>query len=298
MHFTLCLPHTCLDALHSVYFPRPCLYAVPCPLSLCLCLIVYVPCACLYACHLLLSMRMPLCVSLSTLPVHASIHFTVYLPCACVYALHSVLALRMLLLRVSLLLCALPLCISLSTFPAHASMHFTLRMHFTVYFPCACLCAPNLGMPLCISLSVFPAHPSTSHTVYSVHASMQCISVSTFRPCSRSCGDVLRVLLLYTKLRLCSRAAGTYFAHYFCTEEVRHAPSPQRVARTRQESQKRRTKTQVLHIDHADPRRGSHVNRTNRKNNSSFCTSTSATRASASRETCSGVLRRGARRRQ
>ena len=123
---------------------------------------------------------MHLCTSLCTCPMHASMHVTVYFPCACIYALHSVLALYM------------PLCISLSTFPAHASTHFTVcfpsrislctlpkhaSMHFTLYLPYAYLyafyCALSLCMPLCISLSAF-------------------------RVCSRSCGNVLRVLLLYS----------------------------------------------------------------------------------------------------
>ena len=95
-----------------------------------------------------------------------SVHFYNYtfhcLLCACLYALHSVLALA----------CALcmPLCSSLSTFPAHACRHFTLRLHCTVYFPCACLytfpCLLSLCMPLFISLSTFPVHASMHFTLY------------------------------------------------------------------------------------------------------------------------------------
>ena len=39
---------------------------------------LYFPYACLYAFHSLLSLCMPLCISLSTFPEHASMHFTVY----------------------------------------------------------------------------------------------------------------------------------------------------------------------------------------------------------------------------
>ena len=110
-----------------------------------------------YASHCALSLRMPLCITLSTFPVlslrmhlcislctcptHASSHVTVYFSCAylyvslrmplcislpyspfaCIYALHSVLALR----------------ISLCTFPTHVSMPFP------VYFPYAVGCAEH-----------------------------------------------------------------------------------------------------------------------------------------------------------
>ena len=146
--------------------------------------------------HCVLSLCMPLCVSLSTFPAHASMHtfparastrftvyfpcassmhFTLYLPYACLYAFYCLPSLRMLLcislstfpvhhlcislslpLCISRLLClCMPLCISLSTFSGHYSTHFT------VYSPCACIYALasvlSLGVPLCISLYTFPA---------------------------------------------------------------------------------------------------------------------------------------------
>ena len=74
-------------------------------------------------------------------------------------------------------LCSLcmPPCISLRTFPTHACVHFT------VYFPCACLhafhclpyaclyafhCLLSFCMPPCISLCSFPTHASMHFTVY------------------------------------------------------------------------------------------------------------------------------------
>ena len=105
----------------TLYLPYACRYTFHCLLSLCvhLCVSVYFPCACLYAFHSSLALRislaqcMPLCISLSALcmPPCGS---PVYFPCSCIYAFHSALPLCM------------PLCISLPTFPAHASMHFTL----------------------------------------------------------------------------------------------------------------------------------------------------------------------------
>ena len=122
---------------------------------------LYLPYACLYAFHCLLSLRMPPCITLSTFPAHASLHvtacsqcarhlctclstcslrashFTAYFPCACISAFHSALALCM---HQCISLCTCPICIALSTFPLHASMHSfcTCPMHFTVYFPHAC----------------------------------------------------------------------------------------------------------------------------------------------------------------
>ena len=235
----------------TVYFPCTCLYAFHCQL-----------CACLFAVHCLLSLRMPLrtslrtcparasvhltdqsarlcavhcllslCLrlrtslcSLSTFPAQASMHFTAYFPCACICALHSVLALRM------------PLRTSLSTSPVRAAMHSTVStahvsVQFTVYFPCACVYALHsvlVRAPLCSSLSTFPAHVSMCITLHLPHACLYAfycaislrmplhISRSTFRLCSRSCGDVLRVLLLYLKVwDFAAGAAGTCFTYYF-----------------------------------------------------------------------------------
>ena len=115
---------------------------------------VYFPRTGIYALHSVLALCVPLCSSLSTFPVHASMNFTLHFPSTCLYAFHCLLSL------------CVPLCISLST-------------HFTVYLPYACLyafhCALSLRVPLCISLS-------------------------TFRLCSRSCGDVLPVLLLHFRV--------------------------------------------------------------------------------------------------
>ena len=202
--------------------------------SLCTCFshasmhfIVYFPCAGLYAFHCLLSLRMHLCLPLFTFPAHASMHLTVYFPCARIYALYSVLALRrplcVLLSTLCMPLCVLMhftvyllhLCTSLCTCPTHASMHFTVyfpahaSVHFTVHFPCACLYAFHCLLSLCISLSTFPTHCSMDVTLYLPYGSLYvfccalslcmplCISLSNFRLCSRSCGDVLRVPLLY-----------------------------------------------------------------------------------------------------
>ena len=167
------------------------------------------PYACLYAFHRLPSLRVPLCISMSTFPAHASMHFTLLalrtplrisqstlcVPlcislstfpahlcaslCACpTHAIHCLLSLRM------------PLCASLCTCPAHASMHCTVysahaSMQFTVYFPCSCICAlrsalaaripprvplSTLCLPLCISLYTFPAHASMHFNVRSPYA--------------------------------------------------------------------------------------------------------------------------------
>ena len=85
-----------------------------------------------YVFHFVLSRRMPLCSSLSTSTAHASMHFTVYFPCACLYASHCLLSLRvrhcLLSLRMPLVYsfhCLLSLrmhlCISLPTFPMQLS---------------------------------------------------------------------------------------------------------------------------------------------------------------------------------
>ena len=99
------------------------------------------PCACLYAFHCLLSLRMPLCVSLSTfLRTHLR---PLHLPYACLYAFHCLLSCACLYAfhcRLSLCVafhCALslrmPLCVSLYTCPMRASLHLT------VHFLHACL---------------------------------------------------------------------------------------------------------------------------------------------------------------
>ena len=73
---------------------------------------VYFPRACLYAFHCALSICKPVCVSLS-FPARASMYFNVYFPCACLYVLHCLLSFRM------------HLCISLCTCLMNACMHFT-----------------------------------------------------------------------------------------------------------------------------------------------------------------------------
>ena len=65
--------------------------------------------------HCLLSLRVHLCISLSTFPVHASMHFTVYFPRACLYACHFFCALSL----------RMPPCISLSIFPMQLSAVFS-----------------------------------------------------------------------------------------------------------------------------------------------------------------------------
>ena len=112
---------------------------------------VYFPCACLYTFHCLLSLCMPLCMSLPAL-LHASMHLPQYLPYACLYAFHCLLSLRM------------PRRIPQPTFPPHDSMH--LPQHL----PYACLyayhlrfhCALSQCMPRCISLPTFPMQLSCS----------------------------------------------------------------------------------------------------------------------------------------
>ena len=111
---------------------------------------------------------MPLCISLSTFPVHACMHYIVYFPCACLYALHCLLSLCM------------PLCISLSnalcmhrgtslcTCPMQASMYFA------VYFPCACLYAFSCLLSLCMRLQFFAMHASMHFTVHFSHAVELC----------------------------------------------------------------------------------------------------------------------------
>ena len=65
-------------------------------------------------------------------------------------------------------------------------------MHLPLYLPYACLYAFHCLLALCMLL---------------------CISLSTFRLCSWSCGDELRVLLLYLKgYDFAAGAAGTYHA--------------------------------------------------------------------------------------
>ena len=168
----------------TVYFPCARLYAFqstfPC-MHLCA---LYLPYACLYALHCLLSLGMPLGISLSTFPVLASMCCTVYFPC--IYALHPVLCVCLYAFH-CLLSLYVPLCISLSTFPVHASMHFTLYLPFACLYAFHCLlslcmplcislftlCVPQCSslstfprMPLCISLSTFPVHVSVHVTLY------------------------------------------------------------------------------------------------------------------------------------
>ena len=162
-----------------------CLYALHCQL-----------CECLYALHSVLALRMPLCVTPSTFPAHASMHFIVYFPCAHIYALATVLALCM------------PLCITQSTFPARASMHFT------VCLACACIYALAsvlaLRMPICISLATFPAHASMRCPVYfpcaCIYAFYCLLSLCTHLcTCHSSCPMhfIVHFLSLRTHLRTC-----------------------------------------------------------------------------------------------
>ena len=96
----------------------------------------------MHASNCLLSLCMPLCISLSTFPAHASMHFTVYFPCACLYEFHCLLPLCM------------HLCISLCTCPMHFAVHFPWHasMHFIVYFPCA--------VELCRTQRLYRKNPS------------------------------------------------------------------------------------------------------------------------------------------
>ena len=82
-HDTVYFPCACLYASMHLrqYPPYACLDAFHCLLSLSHAsthFTVYFPCACLYALASLLAIRMPLCISLSTFPTRASMHFTVY----------------------------------------------------------------------------------------------------------------------------------------------------------------------------------------------------------------------------
>ena len=100
--------------------------------------------------HCLLFLCMPRMHSLSTSPVHAYAFHC--LLCAYIYAFHSVLALRM------------PLCISLPTFPEQCTSLPTspvhASMHFTVYFPCACIYAFHLVLASMHLTVHFPEHAS------------------------------------------------------------------------------------------------------------------------------------------
>ena len=143
---------------------------------------LYLPYACLCAFDCLLSLRMPLCVSLSTFPVHACMHFTVRSPFARLYTFHSVLALRV------------PLCVLLRCLSAHASLHF--------------------------------------------------------RDCSRSCGDVLRVLFYLDAATLQLDPCGRSSADH---EDM------QGFTRRHSESDPTRTipsATKISFCDRDDPRRG------------------------------------------
>ena len=115
-----CLNCACHYAFHSLLSLRmPSVHFTVYFPRACICALLF--CTCPFNCPI--SLRMPRCVSLSTFPAHASMRFAVYFPCTCIFALHSALALRM------------PLRVPLSTFPAHASMRFTARS------PYACLYA-------------------------------------------------------------------------------------------------------------------------------------------------------------
>ena len=314
MHFTL------LSLRMPLCSPCACLSAFNCLLSLRMRLCTSLRTACLYAFHCLLSLRV--CISLSTFPAHASMHFTVYFPCACIFTLylcvprcyfpcaclcafHCLVSLRT------------PLFISLPRFPAHASTHLTLYLphacryafhcllslrvplcNFTVYFPCACLyafhCLLSLRMPLCISLCALRKHPSTHFTLYLPYAGLYafhcalsprmplCFSLSTFRLCSRSCGDVLCALLLYSKVATSQpELQHVLRARLLYSKVAALQPDPCRQSRADREHMRRftrgkRNKTssfcttttptpaegltqnspktpQSLHIDHADP---------------------------------------------
>ena len=229
--------------------------------------------ACLYAFHCLLSLRMPLCISLSTSPcmplcislstfsVHASILLSVLAQCMPLgillrtfsmhAAFHCLRSLRM------------PFCISLSTFPVHA------HMHFFVHFPCACSHT---------SLCTCPMHASSHFAAHVLHACLyafHCL-LSVFAAGAAATNDPCRGVARgrqesQNNSRFCTSttpipAEGrvgklkwekTVFA-------LRPRQCKQGPACGRQESQKK--KTQFLHLDHADPRRGSRTARKNRKN--------------------------------
>ena len=77
-------------------------------------------------------------ISLCALSMHASMHFTVYFPCACLYTLHCLLSLRM---SLCIFLSSSRTCLYAfhCTFPVHASMHFTLYLPYACL--CAFHCA-------------------------------------------------------------------------------------------------------------------------------------------------------------
>ena len=159
----------------TAHFPRACIYALQSVPYACLYAFHCLLCACHYAFHCLLSLRMPLWISRCACPEHASMHLIVY-------SAHASLHFSV-LLSLRMRLCA-SLCAS---------------MDFTVYFPCECLYALDsalaLRMPSMQFSSYFPP---------------LCMSLSSFRLCSRSCGDVLRVLLLHLKVTTALRVL-------FCT---------------------------------------------------------------------------------
>ena len=92
--------------------------------------------------HSVLALRVPL-FTLSTFPVHASMRFTVYFPCTRLYAFHSLLSLRV---PLCIPLSTFPVHASMHTIPAHASSNFTLYLPYACLFAfhcliCACLYA-------------------------------------------------------------------------------------------------------------------------------------------------------------
>ena len=143
---------------------------------------------------------MPLCISLSIFPAHASMSFTLYL------------------LRVTL--CAESLhC----TCPVHASVDFTVKS-VRVYFPCVCICALHcalsLRMLLCISFCTCPMQSSMHFTVRFLYACLHaCHGVlSDFAAGAAGTYFAYYFLPLYLKsYEFAVGAAGTYFAYYFCT---------------------------------------------------------------------------------
>ena len=303
MHFTLYLPNACLsvDSAHaSMHFT------------------VYLACACIYALHSVLALRMPLRISLSTLCVplcislstspQAFVHCTLCLPHACLYALHCLLfyAFRCLLSPClyafhCLLSLRMPPCIALSAFHARASMQFT------VYFPCARICALHsalaLCLPLCISLctcplhafmhftlSTFPVHASMHFTAqfllrmplrmslcaFSMHASTHfTFYFPTLQPELRGCTSCTTFVLKSYDFELRGRTSRTTFVLRSGQFRTSTMPIPAqgrvRTARIAKNNQR------FLHLDHADLRRAAREPQEWQKETRSFCTSTTPT---------------------
>ena len=178
-------------------------------------MLVYCSCACIYALHSALALRMPLCMSLCTFPAHASTRFTLHLPCACLYAVHC-------------LLCA---CLTLSTFPAHASTHFVLHFPYVCLYASRCLlcarlyafdCLLSARMHLRISLSTLRM-PLFNFTV--AHASMHLpqhlpyasLKFTVYFPCgclyAFHCLLSLRIYALASALALRMALCSLYACH-------------------------------------------------------------------------------------